>query len=80
MSTSAQSTAARKEAKEKDKEKDKEEQRRLQAAVALLELQPALLGNPTVSTMCSKYAKMGGNVNPDAFKLDLLRMLAVSRR
>lgn len=69
--------------KDKDKEKDKEDDKRRQTIlVDVLELKPVYMNHPTIASMVSKYAKMTTIPHADgvAFKLDLLRMLAVTRR
>uniref|UniRef100_A0AAU7E279 Small capsid protein n=1 Tax=Cardioderma bat herpesvirus TaxID=3141914 RepID=A0AAU7E279_9VIRU len=60
--------------------KKEEHQRRLAVLNEVLDLKATFLQNPTIQNMCNRYSKMNsGEFGKDAFKLDLLRMLAVAR-
>lgn len=59
--------------------KDKDEDRK-RFLTTVLELPMSMWDNATVQTMCGRYVKHASlHGYKDAFKIDLLRMLAVSR-
>lgn len=65
----------------KDKDKDKDDDKRRQIVTTVLDLQPNHLNHLTIGAMCTRYARTAClPQHKDAYKLDLLRMLAVARR
>ncbi|AEV80754.1 small capsid protein [Aotine betaherpesvirus 1] len=61
------------------KEKDSEDKKRQHVGMQVLELREDLLNRPVVSTMLARYTKMSSLfADKNAFKLDLLRMLAMA--
>ncbi|AWV68143.1 m48.2 protein [Murid betaherpesvirus 1] len=58
----------------------KEEERRKQFGANVLNLAPAMVTQPVISTMISKYIKMGGHEDKLAYQLDLLRMLSIAKK
>lgn len=62
------------------KKADRDEEKKKYVVVHVLDLSPSHVDNPTISTFCVKYARMSSMYQyKNAFKLDLLRMLAVAR-
>ncbi|CCE56560.1 m48.2 protein [Murid betaherpesvirus 1] len=58
----------------------KEEERRKQFGANVLNLAPAMVAQPVISTMIPKYMKMGGHEDKLAYQLDLLRMLSIAKK
>ncbi|AWV68309.1 m48.2 protein [Murid betaherpesvirus 1] len=58
----------------------KEEERRKQFGANVLNLAPAMVTQPVISTMIPKYIKMGGHEDKLAYQLDLLRMLSIAKK
>lgn len=60
--------------------KDKEQESKKHVIVNVLELNQDMMVHETIATMSSRYAKQTGYYeDKSAFKLDLLRMLAMYR-
>ena len=60
--------------------KKEEEKKKQQMLTGVLGLQPTMANHPVLGVFLPKYAKQnGGNVDKTAFRLDLIRMLALHR-